>query len=199
MAWVFVRLKWRLLANAGASGREEALGWLARAVGMIVAATGAVDLATAPRHGGAGLVAVFVAVGVGWIMLPLLAGSDRTLDATRLAALPLTRRELVVGLFAASLVGAPPLGTLVLLSGAIPAYSTGGAGTAIVVADVVVIAVLSIATEGRSRPDWRRRCTPAGAATWHRWCSRSSRRRGTSRGGSRPRSRGRSTGCGPRA
>jgi ABC-2 type transport system permease protein len=146
MAWVFVRLKWRLLANAGASGREEALGWLARAVGMIVAATGAVDLATAPRHGGAGLVAVFVAVGVGWIMLPLLAGSDRTLDATRLAVLPLTRRELVVGLFAASLVGAPPLGTLVLLSGAIPAYSTGGAGTAIVVADVVVMAVLSIAT-----------------------------------------------------
>jgi ABC-2 type transport system permease protein len=146
MAWVFVRLKWRLLANAGATGREELLGWLSRAVGMFVAVTIAVDLATAPRHGGAGLVAVFVAIAVGWIMLPLLAGSDRALDVARLAVLPLTRRELVVGLFAASLVGAPPVATLVLLSGAVPAYAAGRAGTAIVVADVVVMAVLSIAT-----------------------------------------------------
>jgi ABC-2 type transport system permease protein len=52
----------------------------------------------------------------------------------------------VVGLFAASLVGAPPVATLVLLSGAIPAYAAGRAGTAIVVADVLVMAVLSIAT-----------------------------------------------------
>jgi ABC-2 type transport system permease protein len=146
MAWVFVRLKWRLLANAGASGREEALGWLSRAIGLLLAVTAAADLATAPRHGGAGLVAVFVAIAVGWIMLPLLVGSDRALDVARLAVLPLTRRELVVGLFAASLVGAPPVATLVLLSGAIPAYAAGPAGTAIVVADVLVMAVLSIAT-----------------------------------------------------
>jgi len=65
MAWVFVRLKWRLLANAGATGREEALGWLARAVGLFVAVTGAVDLATAPRHGGAGPGAGFVAENLG--------------------------------------------------------------------------------------------------------------------------------------
>ena len=146
MAWVFVRLKWRLLANAGASGREEALGWLSRAIGLLLAVTAAADLATAPRHGGAGLVAVFVAIAVGWIMLPLLVGSDRALDVARLAVLPLGRRELVVGLFAASLVGAPPVATLVLLSGAIPAYAAGRAGTAIVVADVLVMAVLSIAT-----------------------------------------------------
>ena len=65
MAWVFVRLKWRLLANAGATGREELLGWLSRVVGILLAVTIALDLATAPRHGGAGLVAVFVAVAVG--------------------------------------------------------------------------------------------------------------------------------------
>jgi ABC-2 type transport system permease protein len=145
MAWVFVRLKWRLLANAGATGREEALGWLARAIGLFVAVTGAVDLATAPRHGGAGLVAVFVAIAVGWIMLPLLVGSDRALDVARLAVLPLARRDLVVGLFAASLVGAPPLATLVLLSGAVPAYAAGRAATAIVIVDVLVMAVLAIA------------------------------------------------------
>jgi len=98
MAWVFVRLKWRLLANAGASGREEVLGWLMRGVGILVALVGASDLATAPRHDGAGLIAVFVAVTIGWIMLPLLMGSDRTLSVDRVASLPL-RANSVVPLF----------------------------------------------------------------------------------------------------
>ena len=145
MAWVFVRLKWRLLANAGASGREEALGWLARAIGLLLAVVGAGDLATAPRHGGAGLVAVFVAVAVAWIMLPLLMGSDRTLSVDRLASLPLRRRDLVLGLFAASLVGAPPLATLVFLSGAVFAYGHGAAATVLAAADVVVMTALAIA------------------------------------------------------
>ncbi len=145
MAWVFVRLKWRLLANAGASGREEALGWLARAIGLLLAVVGAGDLATAPRHGGAGLVAVFVAVAVAWIMLPLLMGSDRTLAVDRLASLPLRRRDLVLGLFAASLVGAPPLATLVFLSGAVFAYGHGAAATVLAAADVVVMTALAIA------------------------------------------------------
>jgi len=144
MAWVFVRLKWRLLANAGATGREEALGWLMRGLGILAALVGASDLATAPRHDGAGLIAVFVAVTVGWIMLPLLMGSDRTLSADRVASLPLSKRDLVVGLFAASLVGAPPVATLVFLSGAVVGYRHGAA-TVLAAADVVVMTALAIA------------------------------------------------------
>ena len=145
MAWVFVRLKWRLLANAGASGREEVLGWLMRGVGILVALVGASDLATAPRHDGAGLIAVFVAVTIGWIMLPLLMGSDRTLSVDRVAALPLATRDLVVGLFAASLVGAPPVATLVFLSGAVVGYGHGAA-TILAAADVLVMTALAIAS-----------------------------------------------------
>ncbi|HEX5248822.1 MAG TPA: hypothetical protein VFW14_04070 [Gaiellales bacterium] len=144
MAWVFVRLKWRLLANAGATGREEALGWLMRGLGILVAFIGASDLATAPRHDGAGLIAVFVAVTVGWIMLPLLMGSDRTLSVDRVASLPLSKRDLVVGLFAASLVGAPPVATLVFLSGAVVGYRHGAA-TVLAAADVLVMTALAIA------------------------------------------------------
>lgn len=145
MAWVFVRLKWRLLANAGATGREEALGWLMRGLGIVAAFVGASDLATAPRHDGAGLIAVFVAVTVGWIMLPLLMGSDRTLSVDRVASLPLGTRDLVLGLFAASLVGAPPVATLVFLSGAVVGYRHGAA-TVLAAADVLVMTALAIAS-----------------------------------------------------
>jgi len=144
MAWVFVRLKWRLLANAGASGREEALGWLMRGLGILAAFVGASELATAPRHDGAGLIAVFVAVAVGWIMLPLLMGSDRTLSVDRIVSLPLSNRDLVVGLFAASLVGAPPVATLVFLSGAVVGYRHGAASV-LAAADVLVMTALAIA------------------------------------------------------
>ncbi|HEY3764485.1 MAG TPA: hypothetical protein VGL44_04960, partial [Gaiellales bacterium] len=146
MAWVFVRLKWRLLANAGASGTQEAIGWLTRAVGLLAALGGAADLASAPHHGDAGLVAVFVAVTVGWIMLPLLMGTDRSLSVAGLTSLPLTRRDLVIGLFAASLVGAPPVATLILLSGSVFSYAPGGAATLLVVADLLVMTVLAIAS-----------------------------------------------------
>ena len=90
------------------------------------------------------MIAVFVAVSVGWIMLPLLMGSDRTLSVDRVAALPLRKRDLVIGLFAASLVGAPPVATLVFLSGAVVGYGHGAA-TALAAADVLVMTALAIA------------------------------------------------------
>jgi ABC-2 type transport system permease protein len=144
MAWVFVRLRWRLLANAGAGSAELAFMWLRRALGLSAAAVGAVDLATAPRHGGAGLVAVFVALSVAWIMFPLLFGVDQALTVGPLATLPLTRRQLVAGLFAASLIGAPPVATLIFVAGAVPAYATGRAGTAVVALDAVLMAALAM-------------------------------------------------------
>src|SRR5690349_21612339 len=134
MAWVFVRLKWRLLVNTPGSGMDRALAWIARIVGLSIALAGASSLAGAPRHGGAGLVAIFTALLVGWVMLPLLAGSYQAIDATRLAPLPLRRRQLATGLFAASWVGAPPIATAIFLAGAVVAYAGGLLGTAIAVA-----------------------------------------------------------------
>lgn len=146
MAWVFVRLKLRLLANAGASQRERALAWLTRVLGLAAATQAAVSLATAPRHGGAGLIAVFVALTVAWIMFPLLAGSDQSLDPAALVSLPLSRRDMVTGLFAASWVGAPPIATAIVLAGAAAACWRAGAGAAVVVTSAVVMTVLAIST-----------------------------------------------------
>jgi len=53
-------------------------------------------------------------------VLPILGfGNDETLDPQRLATLPLTRRQLVTGVLAASLLGVAPLATLIALSGAL--------------------------------------------------------------------------------
>ena len=146
MAWIFIRLKWRLLANAGASAREQAFAWIARVVGLAASAQAAVSLAGAPRNGGAGLVAGFVVLTVAWVMLPLLSGSDQSLDPLRMALLPLRRRDLVVGLFAASWVGAPPIATVILVAGAVAGFWTGGTGAVLLVACGIATVVLVIST-----------------------------------------------------
>ena len=89
---------------------------------------------------------MFVALTVAWIMFPLLAGSDQSLDPGHLASLPLSRRDMVTGLFAASWVGAPPVATAILLAGAAAACWRAGAGASVVVADAVVMTVLAIST-----------------------------------------------------
>ena len=48
---------------------------------------------------------------LGWLLLPLVFfGVDETLDPARFALLPLPRRTLVTGLFAAALIGLPAAG-----------------------------------------------------------------------------------------
>ena len=65
-------------------------------------------------------IVVFGVATLGWTVLPILGfGNDETLDPQRLATLPLSRRQLVSGVLAASLVGVAPLATLVALSGAL--------------------------------------------------------------------------------
>ena len=61
--------------------------------------------------GGAALV-------LGWLFLPLVFfGVDESLDPARFALLPLRRRTLIAGLFAAALAGLPALSTLVATIG----------------------------------------------------------------------------------
>ncbi|MGH2720739.1 MAG: ABC transporter permease, partial [Actinomycetota bacterium] len=148
MARYFVRLKLRLILNALRSGRG--------AVGLVVGLLLAVPLAI----GGFGIFAFaardevawareiavvgFTLLFLGWILLPVIGfGSDETLDPSRLALLPLTRRRLVAGLTAASCVGIPPLATLAVLAGTLPGYGRG-AGTAVVAAAVAVELLLCV-------------------------------------------------------
>jgi len=70
---------------------------------------------------------------LGWLFLPLVFfGVDESLDPARFALLPLRRRTLIGGLFAASLAGVPALATLAGTLGMVDsAARLGGPGAAL--------------------------------------------------------------------
>ena len=137
MAWLFVKLKLRLM-----TGALRGNGGSVRAVGLVLAILGGLYVMPigfgllASLHGrplaGDISVVVFTVAFVGWAVLPLLAfGTDETLDPARLALLPLSRRTTITGLFAAALTGIGPVVTFVVLLGAVAAVATGP-GSAVV-------------------------------------------------------------------
>jgi len=126
VARTFVRLKLRLLRNGlriGQAGVLFAIGAIGAAVialvGFAVLAAARGD-ATGPNVA----VIVFGLATLGWTFFPILGfGNDETLDPQRLATIPLTRRQLVTGVLAASLVGVAPLATLIAFSGALAGFA----------------------------------------------------------------------------
>jgi ABC-2 type transport system permease protein len=150
MAWVFIRLKGRLIANGLRGGGKRVVGTVLAAIyGAILAVAGFAALATAGGRGADSAVVAILfgaALAVGWAIFPLLGfGSDETLDPTRLELLPLSRRDLMTGLLAASLVGIGPLATLAALAGGIAGFAPPGPGAVLVVAAVLVQFVLCVA------------------------------------------------------
>lgn len=146
---LFVRLKLRLIAGAlrGHSGRLAGF-----VLGLIFAASAApsgfILLSMLRGHGALATdigVMAFTVVAVAWAMLPLLVfGTDETLDPTRLALLPITRRTLARGMFVAALVGVGPLATVVVLLGAAVGLSGGPLSVAIGVVAVALQVALCI-------------------------------------------------------
>ncbi|RZU72330.1 ABC-2 type transport system permease protein [Micromonospora kangleipakensis] len=130
----FVRLKLRVLGNNfRGQGWRIALFVVGVLGGLWFAAGGffalaAPGLAGEPRY--ALLTAAFGGglLVLGWLLLPLVFfGVDETLDPARFALLPLSRRTLVTGLFAAALVSVPVLAMLVAVSGlVVTAGALGG-------------------------------------------------------------------------
>lgn len=122
----FVRLKLRVMGN-----NFRGQGW--RIALFVLGALGGLWLATvgfflfaAPGLGGSDRYAsVVAALGggllvLGWLLLPLIFfGVDETLDPARFALLPLSRRTLVTGLFAAALVSVPAVAALLASTGLI--------------------------------------------------------------------------------
>jgi ABC-2 type transport system permease protein len=145
----FVRLKLRLMAN-GFRGRGwrialyglGALGglWFA-AMGFLLFAAGGItnnrDVTLLTAAFGGGLLVLC------WIVVPLaFFGIDETLDPARFALLPLTRRTLVTGLFAAALVGVPAISVLIATSGLVLSAAMLGGWPAALGAAVGIIAGL---------------------------------------------------------
>ncbi|MFE0592878.1 ABC transporter permease [Micromonospora echinospora] len=145
----FVRLKLRVMGN-----NFRGQGWrIALFVGGVVAGlwfagTGffllaAPGLADESRYAlmaaafGGGLVVL------GWLLLPLVFfGVDETLDPARFALLPISRRTLVTGLFAAALVSVPAVATLLAMTGLVLTSGLLGGAAAAVAAAVGVVAGL---------------------------------------------------------
>ena len=123
VARTFVRLKLRLLRNGlqhrpGRGALRDRRGRRARSSRSSASATLAAPRRSATRPDLA--IVVFGLATLGWTFFPVLGfGNDETLDPQRLATLPLTRRQLVSGVLAASLVGVAPLATLIAFSGAL--------------------------------------------------------------------------------
>jgi len=148
--WVLVRLKLRLLANGlrGSAVRAVAftLGCLYALGVATAAAAGFLAARHDPRNLGIAVELAGVGVVVGWAALPLLGfGSDETLDPTRLALLPLRRRDLVTGLLGASLVGPGGLATAVGLAGATIALLPASPGAVLVPVAALVQLALCVA------------------------------------------------------
>jgi ABC-2 type transport system permease protein len=149
MARVFVRLKGRLLLNSLAGKGWRIVGVIFGAIyGVLFAVIGFGLLASArtqPRNGEVIAILFGAAIAIGWTLLPLLGfGSDETLDPVRLALLPLTRRQLVTGLLAASLFGVGPVATALVLLGGIAGFAPAGPGAVLVVLAVVLQLALCV-------------------------------------------------------
>jgi len=143
----FVRLKLRLLRNGLRIGQGAVLFGIgafgAGAVGLIAftVLAGARGDSTAPDLA----IVVFAIATLGWTVLPILGfGNDETLDPQRLATLPLTRRQLVTGVLAASLIGVAPVATLVALSGALIGLAHDAPSAALIVLAVLMTLLLCV-------------------------------------------------------
>ncbi|MEV4845844.1 ABC transporter permease [Micromonospora matsumotoense] len=154
----FVRLKLRVMGNNfRGQGWRIALFVVGVLVGLWFAAGGflmfaAPGFADEPRYA---VMAAAFGGGVlvlGWLLLPLVFfGVDETLDPARFALLPLSRRTLVTGLFAAALISVPVFAVLVAVAGlVVSAALLGGAVAGIVAALGVVVGVLLCVAASRA-------------------------------------------------
>ncbi|WP_410810815.1 ABC transporter permease [Micromonospora sp. 067-2] len=136
----FLRLKLRVMGNNFRGQRWRIALFVGGALFGLWFAVGGFFLFAAPGVTGNGRYAVLVAAAgggllvLGWLLLPLVFfGVDETLDPARFALLPLPRRTLVAGLFAAALLSVPVLAVLIASLGLVlTAWALGGWSAALV-------------------------------------------------------------------
>ncbi|MGN9812323.1 ABC transporter permease [Micromonospora sp. BQ11] len=154
----FVRLKLRVLGNNfRGQGWRIAMFVIGSLVGLQFAAAGFLLFAMPGLTDGEVSALLVAAFGggltvLGWLLLPLVFfGVDETLDPARFALLPLSRRTLVTGLFAAALVSVPAVAVLLALSGlVVTAGALGGWSAAVVQAIGVAAGLLLCVAAARA-------------------------------------------------
>jgi ABC-2 type transport system permease protein len=145
MVGLFVRLKFRLTRNrlrrAGAWGM---VGFIMIWLGSVVVGALLGLLAFGAGHwwGGDGLSMVFSVVGLGWIVMPVVAAAlDETVDPRRLELIPLKRGRLAAGLLAAAAIGPGTVITALAIAGACIWAATGAASLLPVIGAGLALAI----------------------------------------------------------
>jgi ABC-2 type transport system permease protein len=152
---LLVGLKLRLLVNGFRQGGMRAVAMIAgAAAGLLTVVVGSTLIVVLGAKGGAnaraGAVVGLAVLLVLWCLAPLLTMSaDETLDASRLAALPLRPGQLLVGSAAAAAVGIGPFVAWALLAATVAAF-VRDLLTAVVVPLAVVLAGASSLLAGRA-------------------------------------------------
>jgi ABC-2 type transport system permease protein len=155
LAWVFVRLKLRMLRNRIARTSVMSLVgfvllWMGAFGGGILAGAG---FAAVMRYFDDALLRVlavgFNLIGLAWVVVPVVAASlDDSLEPRRFELLPLPTGRLARGLLVAGLVGPGALATLLAL-GAGMAYGIASVTTILPLLIVAILATLAMAATAR--------------------------------------------------
>ncbi|WP_405144808.1 hypothetical protein OG589_43385 [Sphaerisporangium sp. NBC_01403] len=153
MAWLFVRLKLRLIAGNLRGDTMRQVGFVFTMIAAFMVGCGGLLLMSLLRLAPADLaldagVVLFTLLTLIWVIGPLLVfGVDETLDPARLTLFPLTARQMAVGMFAASATGPWPLASLCFLAGAVVGLSRSLTGVLIgLVAVVLQVALCLVAS-----------------------------------------------------
>ncbi|TDC82004.1 ABC transporter permease [Micromonospora sp. KC606] len=154
----FVRLKLRVMANNLRGQSWRVVLFVAGVFGGLWFAGGGFLLLAAPGFAGEPRYALLTAafggglLVLGWLLLPLVFfGVDETLDPARFALLPLPRRTLVGGMFAAALASVPVLAMLGATAGlVVTAWALGGWVAGLVAAVGVVAGLLLCVAASRA-------------------------------------------------
>jgi ABC-2 type transport system permease protein len=141
MARLLVQLKLRLVGNALRSSTPAQVSFIISTVFAALVAIGTFWLLAQLRFLTASVDLTTVIFGIfalGWLIAPIFAfGLDGTLDPATMALYPLRTRQLVVGLLAASAVGAWPAANVLGLLGVTIGLARGALG--VLVAFVAVV------------------------------------------------------------
>ncbi|AHH95016.1 hypothetical protein [Kutzneria albida] len=147
MVGVLIRMKLRVLSHSlgGRRGVSYAIGGLVGLVAAVVSAGFVISHPGGPEVGTTIAAALAAAWTLGWLFGPVLTGGgDETLRPENFALLPVPPTRLAFGMLAASLVGVPPVATLIAFAGLVVAALSYGAG-AVVVAVLAVLLQLALA------------------------------------------------------
>lgn len=144
MARLFIRLRVRLLRHSVDGSTTQVISLVAVAVLAAFAAVGGFAATASARTNADGAVIVTVvatSLVLAWLTFPLVGfGSGTSLDPRSLVSLPLTRRQMMVGLTAAALVGPGAAVTTAIVAGAV----VGLANSAASIVPLMIGAVLQL-------------------------------------------------------